>query len=129
MTAGWAVTPRGESPADWPAIAHAVKCDAHWKCIRCRCHHQPSIHRVLTVHHLSGDKANCTWWNLLALCQACHLKIQARVNPEHTYFLEHAPWFAVYAAGFYAQKYLGQNLERHEVEDRLEELLLLERMA
>lgn len=36
--------------------------------------------RALTVHHLDGDKANMRWWNLLALCQFCHLSVQARVG-------------------------------------------------
>ena len=27
--------------------------------------------RVLTVHHLSGDKGDCRWQNLVALCQRC----------------------------------------------------------
>src|SRR5262245_6663119 len=36
--------------------------------------------RILTVHHLTGDKADCRWWNLAALCQRCHLSVQGRVN-------------------------------------------------
>ena len=36
---------------------------------------------VLTVHHLDGDKANCTIGNLVALCQKCHLRIQAAYVP------------------------------------------------
>lgn len=32
---------------------------------------------VLTVHHLDGNPANNDWTNLLAVCQACHLHIQA----------------------------------------------------
>lgn len=39
--------------------------------------------RILTVHHLDGDKLNCRWWNLAALCQRCHLSIQGRVNARH----------------------------------------------
>ena len=40
---------------------------------------EPQKQRVLTVHHLDGDKANIRWWNLVALCQVCHLIIQAKV--------------------------------------------------
>ena len=36
--------------------------------------------RVLTVHHLDGDKGNSAWWNLAALCQVCHLQIQGKVE-------------------------------------------------
>lgn len=82
--------------------------------------------RILTVHHLDGDKANDQWWNTLALCQRCHLKIQTRVDPQTPYFLEHSPWFKPYAAGFYAQKYENRSITREEAEDRMEELLAYE---
>ncbi len=85
--------------------------------------------RILTVHHLDGNKANCEWWNLLSLCQRCHLQIQTRLNPQIPYFLEHSEWFRPYAAGFYARKYLGENLTRAEVMARLDELLAIERLA
>lgn len=85
--------------------------------------------RILTVHHLDGNKANCDWWNLLALCQRCHLTVQSRVNPQTPYFLEHSDWFKPYVAGFYAKKYLGVSLTRAEATARLEELLKLERLA
>ena len=60
-------------PADWPAIAKAVKDAADWQCIRCGHAHEPATGYMLTVHHLDMDKANCAWWNLTALCQRCHL--------------------------------------------------------
>lgn len=85
--------------------------------------------RILTVHHLDGDKSNCRWWNLLALCQRCHLQIQGRLNPETPYFLEHSEWFKPYVAGFYAQKYLSQDLSRQEAIARMPELLALEQLA
>jgi hypothetical protein len=83
--------------------------------------------RILTVHHLDGDKANCRWWNLAPLCQRCHLQIQGRVHMAQTYPFEHSDWFKPYAAGFYAFTYLGEDLDREEVEARLDELLALER--
>lgn len=85
--------------------------------------------RILTVHHLDGDKANCEWWNLLSLCQRCHLQIQTRLNPQTPYFLEHSAWFQPYAAGFYAHKYEGRNITRVEAMARLDELLGYERLA
>jgi len=62
--------------------------------------------RILTVHHLDGDKANCRWWNLAALCQRCHLEVQAKVVMERIYPHEHSEWFKPYAAGYYAFVYL-----------------------
>lgn len=120
---------RGTYPADWPRIAHDVKTAAGWKCIRCAEPHCVDTGYVLTVHHFDGDKANCAWWNLLALCQRCHLRFQARVNPHQPYMFEHSAWLKPYVAGFYAVKYEGRQLSRPEVELRLEDLLAHERLA
>ncbi len=49
--------------------------------------------RILTVHHLDGNKANCRWWNLAALCQRCHLTIQGRVDMRRIYPWPHSEWF------------------------------------
>lgn len=88
--------------------------------------------RIGTVHHLDGNKANCQWWNLLALCQRCHLTIQSRVNPEQPYYLEHSAWFQPYVAGFYAWKYEHRQVTRIDVTHRIgemERLLALERIV
>jgi len=76
-----------------PAYERDTLCDS-------LCEHDPPftnlLHkgkpRVLTVHHLDGDKSNCALWNLAALCQVCHLEVQAKVAWEQTYFLPHSPW-------------------------------------
>lgn len=81
--------------------------------------------RILTVHHLTGEKADCRWWSLAALCQRCHLTIQGRVRMEQVYPHEHSAWFKPYAAGYYAAAYLGEELTREETEARLDELLAL----
>lgn len=85
--------------------------------------------RILTVHHADGDKANLAWWNLLALCQVCHLEIQAKVVMERVYPWEHSSWFKPYVAAYYAHVYLGEAVSREETCGRLEELLALERAA
>ena len=82
--------------------------------------------RILTVHHLDEDKANCRWWNLAALCQRCHLRMQRAVVMDRVYHFEHSEWFKPYAAGFYAFKYLDEDLSREETMARLDELLALE---
>lgn len=82
--------------------------------------------RILTVHHLTGEKADLRWWNLAALCQRCHLQIQGRVRMGQVYPFEHSDWFKPYAAGYYAATYLGEDLTREETEARLDELLALE---
>lgn len=88
-----------------------------------------ALWRILTVHHFNGIKSDCEWFNLLSLCQRCHLIIQGRVNPDTPWFLEHSEWLKPYVAGFYARKYLGETLTREQVMERLDELLALERIA
>jgi hypothetical protein len=83
--------------------------------------------RILTVHHLNGNKADCRWWNLASLCQRCHLTIQGRVLMERVWPWEHSDWFKPYVAGYYASVYLGEELSREQTVARLDELLALER--
>lgn len=83
-------------------------------------------YRILTVHHLTGDKADCRWWNLASLCQRCHLTIQGKVVMDRTWPHEHSYWFRPYAAGYYAWRYLGQEIDRDEATARIDELLGLE---
>ena len=140
---------RGEYPANWASIALNAKIAAGWRCIRCRhpfdvgggekpcdglcdmarCRVARIVARggrtSLTVHHLDGDKANCRWWNLLALCNSCHLKVQSRVLPERPYLFDHSPWFLPYVAGFYAHYYGALELTRAEVERDLPRFLAL----
>lgn len=86
-------------PDDWKAIAARTKEAARWRCVRCRHSHDPKSGHTLTVHHLDMDKANCDWWNLAALCQRCHLKIQGRVQMDQGYLFEHAEWMKPYVEG------------------------------
>jgi hypothetical protein len=103
-----------------------VREEAGNKCIRCNHPNCKETFHILTVHHFDGDKANDAWWNKMALCQRCHLKIQNKVIPQIPYFLEHSEWIKPYVAGFYAFKYEGENLTRDEVMARLDELLAYE---
>lgn len=120
-------------PINWPAIAKAVKDAANWRCIRClhphegawkqsqkqkgqvqpaQCdlacrHDDDGKQRVLTVHHLDLNKANVAWWNLAALCQACHLSVQARVDFHQFYMLDHTPWMRPYIKGWTTYQITG----------------------
>lgn len=82
--------------------------------------------RILTVHHLDGDKGNDAWFNTLALCQRCHLEIQGKVDPRIPWFLEHSTWFKPFAAAWYANKFENRVISRQEAEERMEELLSYE---
>lgn len=63
-------------PENWPMIAYQVKDEAGWKCVRCGHAHDPKTGYTLTVHHLDGNKANCSKENIRALCQRCHLRAE-----------------------------------------------------
>jgi hypothetical protein len=95
--------------------------EAGWRVVLSKCDDlcthggEPKI-RILTVHHLDGHKANNAWWNLLALCQVCHLQIQGKVIPEQPYLWPHTPWFIPYACGFYAHYHAGLTITRQEAD-------------
>ena len=90
----------GDYPDDWPEITLAVKTAAGWRCVRCGHPHDVAAGYMLTTHHLDMNKANVAWWNLAALCQRCHLSIQARVDFHQFYMLSHSLWLRPYLDGW-----------------------------
>jgi hypothetical protein len=78
-----------------------MKQRAEWRCERCSRPHDTKHGFTLTVHHLDGDKLNLEWWNLAALCQRCHLRVQARVD-WYQDLLDgyHARWLADHVLGY-----------------------------
>ena len=78
-------------PENWILIAERLKMKVGGKCEHCEHPHDPSVGRTLTVHHLDGDKSNCREENLVALCQRCHLSIQAHFAPGQTYLFDSLP--------------------------------------
>lgn len=90
---------RGEYPDDWSDIAKRVKDAANWHCVRCGHVHDVRSGHTLTVHHFDGDKGNCDLWNLMALCQRCHLSVQARVDPSQGLMHEPAAWVIPHIVG------------------------------
>jgi hypothetical protein len=58
------------------------------------------VPNVLTVHHLDEVKSNLQSWNLAALCQRCHLRIQARVKFYQLWPFAHSPWMARHVAEY-----------------------------
>ena len=117
---------RGEYNPDGAEKRRAAREAVGNICNRCRHPHDVASGHVMTTHHWDGNKANDSWYNLLPLCQRCHLTIQGRVNPETPWFLPHSDWLKPYAAGFYAKKYEGREITREEADARLDELLSYE---
>ena len=112
----------GAYPPDWKEIANSVKDLSDWRCVRCDHPHERITGHVLTVHHLDLNPANCRWWNIPALCQKCHLRIQAKVIMERTWYLPHSDWFKPYVAGYYAH-YLGLPDDREWVMEYMDRLI------
>ena len=99
----WANRHRGEYPDDWPEIARKVKDEEGWICERCKTPHDPDPRtgNTLTVHHLDADKSNCARWNLAALCQRCHLRMEHKVCMDQIPFaFRIAPWFRKHWEGW-----------------------------
>lgn len=78
-------------PANWFAIALAVKVEAGWRCEgsprypECRAQHgadHPATGSrvILTVAHLDHNPSNCARENLRAWCQRCHLTYDAALH-------------------------------------------------
>jgi hypothetical protein len=116
--------PKSDYPENWHAIATTVKDEANWQCVRCGHEHDPQSGYCLTVHHLDGDKSNCEWWNIPALCQRCHLSIQGRIKMERQWLFEHKEWFKPYVAGYYA-KINGECTDKEYVMKNMDRLLEL----
>lgn len=112
----------GSYPENWHEIATATKEAAGWKCVRCGHPHDPKTGHTLTVHHLDMNPANCAWWNIPALCQKCHLTIQAKVFMEQIWMLPHSAWFMPYVAGYYAHQF-GYPEDRAWVEIHVDRLI------
>jgi hypothetical protein len=112
----------GDYPNNWNEIAQQCKQDAGWICVRCGHPHEPETGYALTVHHLDMNPSNCAWWNLAALCQRCHLHIQAKVVMHQPYMFEHSEWFKPFVAGYHAHLF-GQPEDREYVLANLERLV------
>lgn len=96
-------TKQGDYPSYWPLMSKQVKAIEGWCCERCgvRNNEDSPDGTMLTVHHLDGNKMNCEWWNLAALCQRCHLRIQSRVDfYRETLDGVHSLWLARHIKGY-----------------------------
>jgi len=81
-------------PTEWPEVAATVRAWSAGQCVRCRHRSSVAAGTVLTVHHLTMEKANLSPWNLMAACQRCHLSVQARVDFDQPYLGAHKQWMA-----------------------------------
>ena len=80
---------RADYPPDWEQISLYVRwVRAQGQCESCGAWHgyahpETGSRVVLTVAHLDHNTANNDLANLRALCQACHLRHDARLHAQH----------------------------------------------
>jgi len=77
-------------PKDWETIAYEIKKKAGFRCEHCGSLSIPG--RILTVHHLDRDPCNNSLDNLVALCQVCHLRIQAKYSAGQKWLFDKPEW-------------------------------------
>lgn len=75
-------------PDNWPEISRQARERAGWRCEFCGAvqgepNPETGARVVLTVAHLDHDGMNCAPGNLRALCQACHLRYDARLHAQN----------------------------------------------
>jgi hypothetical protein len=100
----------GQYPPSWTKeFRNVFRAARGNKCERCGHPHDPQAGYALTIHHLDNDKSNCEEWNLAALCQRCHLTIQARVNMHQGWLLEHSEWMKPHVQGMMRAYYTRRN--------------------
>lgn len=114
----------GEYPPGWAEFTLKLKEDSGWKCERCGAPNDYESGHVLTVHHLTMNKAEPFehWYAFAVLCQRCHLHIQAKVVMERFWFLPHSTWFKPHVAGYYAQL-LGLPYSRIYITENSDEII------
>ena len=91
-------------PRNWKEISNRIRFGrAKSKCELCDAEHDKPHWKtgsrvVLTVHHIDGDKNNNSEYNLIALCQRCHLRLDLekhiknrqknKINKQQLFLLE-----------------------------------------
>ena len=76
-------TKRKLYPANWKDISWQVRAAAGNKCELCdakngKPHPVTGSKVVLTVHHLDFNPGNNLEYNLIAVCQRCHIRLDAK---------------------------------------------------
>jgi len=66
-------------PKNWLEITTLKKAAAGWKCESCGHIHDSFNGYTLTVHHIDGNTENNEEYNLVVLCQRCHLRVQNKI--------------------------------------------------
>lgn len=70
-------------PTEWTHhLREKIRNRDNRKCQYQDCSHTDVVGRKLHVHHIDGDKGNCSEYNLISLCSKHHISIE-KTNPEN----------------------------------------------
>lgn len=84
-------------PKDWKLISKAIIEHAQNKCELCgaenyKPHWKTGSKVVLTVHHIDHNKKNSSRYNLIALCQRCHLRLDLERHHSKRFKINKKYW-------------------------------------
>lgn len=87
--------PVNDYPQNWDEIAGALKKGLGYKCQSCKLILGEQAKQYLHVHHVNGNKNECTEKNLLCLCIRCHaeqpLHEHMKYRPDYREFVKMFP--------------------------------------
>ncbi len=86
------MTKPNDYPPERPVISRAIKHLSLWHCEHCGHSDDRETGYMLTIHHLNGNKRDCRYQNLVALCQRCHLRIQHAYIPVQMFMFDAPAW-------------------------------------
>lgn len=72
--------PINQYPKNWSILSTKYREHMKWKCEKCGNDFSENKSR-LDTHHINGDKSNCNYYNLKALCKMCHGE-----EPYHSHY-------------------------------------------
>jgi len=110
-------------PENWQEMAKQVKEDFGWCCACCQVPHASQGEgSILTVHHIDENRNNNSKGNLLALCFACHVKIDEEARQYFDSKNIQPPLFEGYDYLTKIGEMWRNGLQKHQAEQLQEKL-------
>ena len=84
-------------PKDWKLISQAIIKNQNNICYFCpaenhKSHWKTGSKVVLTTHHIDGNLKNNSRYNLIALCQRCHLRLDLEKHLSKRFKIDKNYW-------------------------------------
>lgn len=82
-------SPRNIYPQDWDNISRSYRAFKNWTCEKCGVN-LANHTSLLETHHINGQKNECQYSNLMALCADCHSKMPMHSHMNNNPKIEQA---------------------------------------